>query len=222
MNLYIVRHGQSMAQTGLDKGTDPNLTEIGLMQADYLGKSLSDIHFDRIFASNLSRAIQTAVGVAKNQKGNIPIEIVPELAECGLDVNWEPDEKKQRGFYSDLIYHGKSIGNDYKNDYERAKKALEICAYSVAEEDTYRSGYEDHGDIVSNDKNVLIAAHGMFNAYLLSLLVNFPFDENVVIVQNNTCVNLLELYLHNGVKRVKFKNFNDVSHLKNTDLITWK
>ncbi len=214
MELYLVRHGQSMAQTGEDNSPDPPLSKKGLLQAEMLGKSLSGIKFDKIYSSSLSRALGTAAGVAKNQKEHLPIEIIPELGECGVDPFWEPDEKIQREIYEDLTYHKKSIGRIFENDRERALFALKETVFKIA----YESGFDEcketnEGTYKNNSSKILIAAHGMFNAFLLGILVNFPFDENMVVEQRNTCINRFSLYTVNGVRRVKFSSFNDTSHL---------
>ncbi|SRR5260221_344764 len=60
--LYVVRHGQSeWNEKGLVQGqTESPLTTLGEEQAKQLGKELRHIHFDKVFASDLTRARQTA------------------------------------------------------------------------------------------------------------------------------------------------------------------
>lgn len=219
--LYLVRHGQSKAQTGEDNGCDPELSEKGLLQAKCLGKRLKSIKFDRIISSSMTRAFQTAAGVAEYQGGNIPIEVFPELCECGIDQYWQPDENRQKSFYNNIIYHSRSLNTVYENDKQRATDALNKAVYPFAYADFDECRECNEGIYKNNSKKILIAAHGMFNAYLIGLLVNFPFDENTVIEQRNTCINKFVLYTMNDVKRVRFCSFNDTSHLK-SEIDTWK
>lgn len=62
MKLYMVRHGQS--ETNLSKQytgwSQVNLTEQGYEDARQAGKYLRNISFDRIYSSDLIRAVQTA------------------------------------------------------------------------------------------------------------------------------------------------------------------
>lgn len=82
MKLYMVRHGQS--ETNLARKYTGwgqiNLTEQGVADAKRIGKFLQGMHFDRIYASDLVRAIQTAQYAIP---GCEPI-LMPELREIGL------------------------------------------------------------------------------------------------------------------------------------------
>ena len=61
MKVYFVRHGQS--QANLDKNfagqTDAKLTELGKTQAEAIRPILTDISFDKVYSSDLSRAHDT-------------------------------------------------------------------------------------------------------------------------------------------------------------------
>lgn len=62
MKLYVMRHGESEANYGkFHSGwTQVSLTERGREQARLTGKQMEQVHVDRIFCSDLLRAIQTA------------------------------------------------------------------------------------------------------------------------------------------------------------------
>ena len=82
MKLYMVRHGQS--ETNLAKcftgWAQVNLTEKGIADARRAGEYLKGIAFDRVYASDLIRAVQTAQYALP---GCEPIQL-PELREIGL------------------------------------------------------------------------------------------------------------------------------------------
>jgi|SRR3989344_554224 len=66
MNLYIVRHGESVdAAAGMYQRVDSGLSEVGLKQAEALAERLTRIKTDLILASPLARTKQTAEIVAK-------------------------------------------------------------------------------------------------------------------------------------------------------------
>lgn len=74
MILYLIRHGESMSNvhktfTGQQ---DAPLTDLGHMQADAICRYFLGIHIDRIYASDLSRAYETAVPLSKVSR--VPIE----------------------------------------------------------------------------------------------------------------------------------------------------
>ncbi len=75
MILYIARHGE----TDPDQKPEPLLTETGFEQARLLGKRMAKFRLDRVFASSLIRAQQTAKETADLQQ--LDLEIFPEIYE---------------------------------------------------------------------------------------------------------------------------------------------
>ena len=82
MKLYMVRHGQS--ETNLSRcftgWSQVNLTEQGIADAKRAGEYLKGISFDRIYSSDLIRAVQTAQNAIP---GCVPVQL-PCLREIGL------------------------------------------------------------------------------------------------------------------------------------------
>lgn len=82
MKLYMIRHGQS--ETNLARKytgwAQVNLTEQGVEDALRVGRFLRDIPFDRVYSSDLVRAIQTAQHALP---GCHPIPLT-DLREVGL------------------------------------------------------------------------------------------------------------------------------------------
>ena len=79
MTLYIVRHGESLGNTGEDTGIDPVLSAKGETQASLLAERMAKIHIDCIIASPLKRAKQTADKTAASK--NMPVETEPMIIE---------------------------------------------------------------------------------------------------------------------------------------------
>jgi probable phosphoglycerate mutase len=77
---YIARHGQSEGNVAGDiMGGDPPLTELGLEQASALANLFKSTKINRVFASNLIRARQTAQAIADQQ--GLELEIDSRLKE---------------------------------------------------------------------------------------------------------------------------------------------
>ncbi len=75
--LYLIRHAQSEGNTGEDLTTgDPDLTDVGRMQAGRLGKRMKDARLDALYASPLRRTQETAFAIA-DATG---LEVVPKAA----------------------------------------------------------------------------------------------------------------------------------------------
>lgn len=95
MHLYLVRHGQARSnlERPEDSPCDPafapyeaencSLTPLGVRQAALTGERLAAIRFDAAFASPLHRALRTASEILSRQERPVPLEILPELIECG-------------------------------------------------------------------------------------------------------------------------------------------
>ncbi|MBQ6164277.1 MAG: histidine phosphatase family protein [Clostridia bacterium] len=217
MELYIVRHGQSVSNAGIEKD-DPELTELGMRQALLLGERFQNTRFDHIYASSLLRAAQTAAGAAKYQSA--PVEIVPALVEAGTRADFVPDEAAIRRECGGVVLHEKEIPCP-EDPGARAKLVLETLVFPEAYGGPFdEDRIDNNGDRIRDaDKKILLVSHGVFIAHLLSKLVGFPFDRNMIVSQDNTCVNLLNLFLFNDTRRVRFRRFNDVRHLPE-DMIT--
>ena len=80
MDLYIIRHGESQGNVGIEVD-DPHLTELGQKQAELLALRLRNINFDVILSSPLTRAVQTATPIAELRGKDITV--LHELHEVG-------------------------------------------------------------------------------------------------------------------------------------------
>jgi broad specificity phosphatase PhoE len=63
--IYLVRHGQSEASVAQVYGTDTPLTPTGLKQAEAAARHFAHLKLDKIIASPLKRAQQTATIIAR-------------------------------------------------------------------------------------------------------------------------------------------------------------
>lgn len=85
MKLYIFRHGQTDANVQkICQGLSGNLplNNIGIKQAEKLGRELTILNLPIIYASPQQRARMTAQAVAKHN--NTPIETINDLHETGF------------------------------------------------------------------------------------------------------------------------------------------
>ena len=74
LELYIIRHGESIGNAGfggktdltMRESVDPVLTEKGINQAIAAGEFLSGINLNAVYSSALMRAVRTAGEIIKN------------------------------------------------------------------------------------------------------------------------------------------------------------
>lgn len=101
MDLYIIRHGESQGNIGLDV-EDPKLTETGHKQAELLALRLRNIKFDAILSSPLTRAIQTATPLSELRKTPITvIHSLHEVADFG-DESLEDVQKRAKDVVAEI------------------------------------------------------------------------------------------------------------------------
>jgi len=86
ISLYVVRHGQcESGPPGFLQGqTDSPLTEIGMRQAQAIGRRLANERICAVYSSDLSRARDTAAAIASRH--DLPVRTTPLVRECCLGV----------------------------------------------------------------------------------------------------------------------------------------
>lgn len=86
MKIYFVRHGETdMNARNMFYGWyDADINAKGISQAEELRDAFRDIRIDRIYSSDLKRALHTAQIIADGR----PVEIVPDLREMAYGI-WE-------------------------------------------------------------------------------------------------------------------------------------
>lgn len=213
MELYIVRHGESLSNIGESNDSDSKLSPKGERQAECLGQYLKDIKFDRIYTSHLCRAAQTAVAVAKYQRGNPEIIVAPEFSETNTSKDYEVNAEFLGQLYGNLSYTRASIENDCGDDVERLEAAIDKYVNTPAYSNAAVTGEWCGRPKKYNPQKILIVSHGGAIAVMLRYIANFNPDTNLDVVQHNTCINKFELFLLDGMAHRRFLRYNDVTHL---------
>ena len=107
--LYLIRHGATEANTRRPyvlqgRRTDLPLSEIGLRQAEAVGRALEDRAIDHVVSSPLRRARQTAEVLAEPH--GVSVQLMDDLTECDVGrwegLSWE-DVRRQDGPYLDTF-----------------------------------------------------------------------------------------------------------------------
>ena len=109
MKLYVIRHGESEGnQLGVFSGWHQhNLTEKGREDARTAGRIVSKVKFDKVYSSDLYRAIETA----KIALPDYECEPTPLIKEINVGLLQEMTYEKAREKYGHL--YKKPNGNDY-------------------------------------------------------------------------------------------------------------
>ena len=202
--IIIIRHGETeWNKTGRFQGhSDVPLSEEGRAQAEALGKNLVVDHVDAIYASDLTRAMETAAPLA--ERFGLPVIPDPQLRELNFgawegrnfnDVNAEnPDAMKN--FYNDPEQANIPDSENF-TDFQRrvAGRVREITA-------------QERG------KRIVIVSHGASIRILLADLLSMPIRSIWHLSQLNTAVNKIR-FEDDGFAVVTL--MNDTSHLRAGD-----
>ena len=123
MLLFLVRHGQTTAnETGTYSGqTDVMLTELGKAQAEAIRPILAQYNFDRVYSSDLTRAIDTQKLAIPDADG-IRTPLIREMDVGSLaGQSIKAVKEKYVGFASDFTPFG---GENAQMQTERLRKFL--------------------------------------------------------------------------------------------------
>jgi broad specificity phosphatase PhoE len=109
--MYLLRHGQSyfnlyFTATRVDPGIeDPELTPLGMEQAEAAAQAIDGARLTRIIVSPFTRALQTAEPIRARHR--VPVEIMHEVRERGFfacDVGSPPHRLATRFPHHDFAH----------------------------------------------------------------------------------------------------------------------
>ncbi len=220
LELYLVRHGQSMSNAGADGElnyefkNDSPLTELGVKQAELLGEYFADLPLDCILTSGLRRASHTAYEVAKRQPENgcRTVEIHKIFTECGTgeECRGRTIDEIRRDIPSVVCGDGTPADErliSYSKDYtdaqllERAQEAMEYILNRF-----------------HNGEKVMVAAHGAFNTFLLYAALGLSWQQVFDPQYYNTGITKIIFYNEGkgAWADIHLVYHNAVPHLANT------
>ena len=199
--LYLVRHGETEWNKSLryQGHRDIPLSAEGRRQAEKVALRLAGEKFDTAYASDLSRAMETAQTIAAHH--NLDVKVVLELRETNFG-DWEGltyseiDQQfhdVMQGWYSNprdtKIPGGESLGDVADRCWVGLKKIIEE----------------------NPEKNVLVVAHGGIIRIAVATVLGMNLNDYWKIRQDNVSLNIIEFY---SMDRAILCLLNDINHLK--------
>ena len=197
--LILARHGETVWNVEkIYRGrTDVNLDEVGIKQAELLGKYLSNWKLEAIYSSPLRRALDTANIVARYQKIGV------HIAEGFIDFDygeWQslPEEEAKR-LYPTL--HNEWHNNPHKVKMPGGESLEDVRKRAVAIVNDVLPKYQG---------SILLVSHRVVNKVLICSLLgldNSHFWNINLDVGGITIFNYVD-------GRFVLTRHNDTSHLK--------
>ena len=201
--LYIVRHGETVwNREGRIQGhTNVGLSHQGMEQARLLGQRLKPVPFDAAYASDLSRAADTAAVILDGR--DVPISPTPRLREYHKGAFEGMTEGELRSQYPNEYPGYVSKDLDYAPEGGESTRAVSERMASIINEIKERH---------LND-TVLIVGHGGSLRAAMMALLGMSLDANWRFLFGNCHLTIVDTYHDNAVLRL----FNDGSHLTGLD-----
>ena len=179
LKIYLIRHGETEFNKQGKEWGQPNempLNDWGFEQCKKLAQKLSKIKFDKLFSSDIKRAMQTAEVVSKTI--GLPINEDKRLGEYNPG-EVDPSSEKWIEEYKKLLNSGMSKydirpfgGENIWDLIKRVKSFLE--------------------DIQKEEGTIIVIAHSGVNAAFMNLSRGREKNDFVSIKQDSTCINVLE------------------------------
>lgn len=200
LKIYLIRHGETDFNKQNKEWGQPNETALndwGIEQSEKLAQRLKEIKFEKLFSSDLKRAIQTAEIVSKA----IEIPIIKDERLREYDPGEvDPSSEKWIEEYKRLLnsrmskYEIRPFGGE--NIWDLIKRVKSFL-----------------GNLKKEKGTIAIISHSGVNSALINLSQGKEKENFIGIKQDNTCINILG-YTNGKWNLVKI---NDSSHI--SDLV---
>ncbi|MCJ7576226.1 MAG: histidine phosphatase family protein [Dehalococcoidia bacterium] len=197
--LILARHGETMwnVEKVFRGRADVGLDDVGIKQAELLGKYLSNWELEAIYASPIRRALETANIVARYQK--VSVRIAEGLTDFDFGEWQSLSEQQVRRLYPDLF-------NEWHNNPDKVR-----MSGGESLEDVRRRAVEVVNDIVSRHQgNVLLVSHRVVIKVLICCLLGLDNSHFRNIDQDVGGITIFD-YVDG---RFVLTRHNDTSHLR--------
>lgn len=202
MRIYITRHGETQwnSEKRMQGRKNSSLTPKGIKDAEKLKERLASVDFQRIYASPLGRAIETAE-IIKGER-NLPVEKAPDFMEMDFG-QWEGRNVEE----IEEVY-----GQKYRNFWHAPEKYEPMGGESFPELfERIDRGLKGLVENEGNEDVILLVAHAVVIKSIYALVKNLPMEEfwNPPFMHGT---NLTILEIKEGKR--EFLLEGDISHLE--------
>lgn len=218
LELYLIRHGESLGNIGyngrtdltLTESVDPVLSEKGINQAIAAGEFLSSINFDAVYSSALMRAVRTAGEIIKKQPCEKELFVHPVFTEMGIPEEYHAVSMDELRMLCETVTVADGVdpeskmmdataSSDEKGLFERGARSIEYL----------RSKYK-------NGEKVAVVSHAAFITYMVFYIMGY--NEKVPsfdIDFTNTGITKVKFYKEgtNKYGDTVFEYINSTAHL---------
>lgn len=206
--IYLIRHTQAEGNIFrvMQGHWDGDVTPLGLLEIEALGKRFRDVHLDAVYSSDLYRAYLTALAVAK---GN-GLDVIKEKRLRELNMGpWE------RSFFGNLMWECPEkleafLTSPWNWNVSGAETLQDVAERAVEAVDEFAGKHDG--------ESIAIVTHGVTIRCLLTRLLGLPTEgSGIAPIVKNTAVS--RLVFENGQYSADY--LNDISHLGDMPVPDW-
>ena len=207
MKLYFVRHGRTVWNLEgrfQGAGGDSPLLPESIETLKDLGRYLKDIPFDKIYSSDLPRAVKSAEIIQNQLTNPCPLEIVPELREWHLGKLEGLKIATLKAIYPEQMNALRSNLAKFDSTMFGAESVYQTTQRTIHFVKSLQNQNFDH---------VLIVGHGAnLTASIQSLL---GYDTHLLRKDGGLANASLTIIETNDFETFTLKTWNDTSYQKN-------
>lgn len=196
LRIYLIRHGETdFNKQGKEWGQDKEakLNNWGVLQSKKLAEKLKKIKFNKLFSSDLKRAMQTS-------------EIISEV--CNIKIT--PDKRLREYDPGEADPSSNKWIERYKKMLKSGKSKYEIRPFGGENIwDLIKRVKSFMEDIQKEEGIIAVVSHSGVNAVFINLSQGREKNDFLHIKQDNACINVLEF----SEGKWKIKIINDSEHI---------
>jgi broad specificity phosphatase PhoE len=202
MNLYFVRHGESVhnAEGRIQGHSDVLLSALGRLQAGAVADVLAGLSLDALYASPLRRAYQTAEIIAARLQ--LPIFVEERLKEVNVGIFQDQLRSELNRRFPEELARWRSEDLDYVIPGGESRRQL-----------LHRGREAFQAIVEGGHQNVGVVAHGRVLIVTLKSLVGMSPEEPPFALQNGS---ITTLAYNNG--KFNLVAIDSVEHLREVGL----
>ncbi|GAA3409195.1 histidine phosphatase family protein [Paenibacillus hodogayensis] len=229
IRIYIVRHAQPASQEpGYPGGPNPPLGQKGRMQAERVGRQMSQWGIDALYSSCMQRTLETARPI--RERTGVPWSVWPALGETdrrGWPVIREklargesPESPEQIALRREHPNHvplsalGEGFGPFETNQPFPWPEQWWLPLENETREQTYERADEAIRHLLrlhrgDGDIRIAVICHGAFGSVLLTRLMQCPPSDSNLFNQAHAAISAVDLF--DDSTQLRFLNY--VGHL---------
>lgn len=199
MNIYLIRHGQTVSGLNFNEGMqcpDPALDEMGKEQAILLGQRMQRFAIRTIYSSDLERTRQTAQILNRFTYARVVPR--PELREINMGEIWLKGWQAFPEFSEEWSKHEADL------PYPRGECGADVMRRIQPVIDDILAGV---------DENVAIVTHGGVIMVLLSAILGMSQEKRFQFAPVANC-SISTLIYDREHDSLKVSQVNDIAHLE--------